>query len=98
MHPRHQLTGCRTPTTDGTVSLILRTGANNDLDTVETIASNIPNSGTYDWSIPESAVRGSNYVSSIATSDLYAEACLGYMLTLHLSSRPLKFRVTRTHL
>ncbi|GIZ40598.1 hypothetical protein CKM354_000393100 [Cercospora kikuchii] len=54
-----------TPSTEGTVSLILRTGANNDLDTVETIASNIPNSGSYDWSIPESAVRGSNYAIEI---------------------------------
>ncbi|KAM3418643.1 hypothetical protein BST61_g4620 [Cercospora zeina] len=56
-----------TPTTSGTVSLILRNGASNNLNAGEPIAQNIPNNGEYTWSIPQSAVRGSDYTIEIVS-------------------------------
>ncbi|KAF2214826.1 hypothetical protein CERZMDRAFT_105287 [Cercospora zeae-maydis SCOH1-5] len=56
-----------TPTTSGTVSLILRSGASSNLNAGEPIAQNIPNNGEYTWSIPESAVRGSDYTIEIVS-------------------------------
>merc|ERR1711974_291923 len=45
-----------TGTTD-TVSLVLRQGESTDLDTVETIASNIQNTGSYLWTPSTSIVN-----------------------------------------
>ncbi|KAI9681139.1 MAG: hypothetical protein M1817_002421 [Caeruleum heppii] len=53
------------PTTSGTVTLILREGASSDLNPGTEIASNIPNSGSYSWTPPEDAVRGSDYTVQI---------------------------------
>ncbi|KAI9677907.1 MAG: hypothetical protein M1829_002404 [Trizodia sp. TS-e1964] len=50
-----------TPTTSGTVTLILRSGASTSLNTGTTIASKIPNSGSLSFSIPSDIVRGSDY-------------------------------------
>jgi hypothetical protein len=46
-----------TPDSGSTVTLILRKGDANDLSTVGTIASNIPNTGTYTW-YPENTLAG----------------------------------------
>ncbi|KAF4553525.1 putative Ser-Thr-rich glycosyl-phosphatidyl-inositol-anchored membrane protein [Elsinoe fawcettii] len=55
------------PTTQGTVSLILRSGASNALAPGEPIAQSIPNSGSYTWSVPSSIVRGSDYAIEIVS-------------------------------
>ncbi|KAK6437198.1 hypothetical protein LTR95_006614 [Oleoguttula sp. CCFEE 5521] len=54
-----------TPTTSGTVSLILRSGASSDLNKGTTIASNIQNSGSYAYNIPSDVTRGSDYTVEI---------------------------------
>ncbi|OQO06299.1 hypothetical protein B0A48_08888 [Cryoendolithus antarcticus] len=54
-----------TPTTSGTVSLILRSGASSDLNKGTTIASNIQNSGSYAFNIPSDVTRGSDYTVEI---------------------------------
>ncbi|PVH84284.1 hypothetical protein DL98DRAFT_512665 [Cadophora sp. DSE1049] len=53
-----------TGTTD-TVSLVLRQGESTDLDTVETIASNIQNTGSYLWTPSTSIVNGAGYAFQI---------------------------------
>ncbi|EMF17642.1 uncharacterized protein SEPMUDRAFT_146608 [Sphaerulina musiva SO2202] len=53
------------PTTGGTVSLVLRNGASNNLNAGTTIASNIENSGSYTWTPDSDAVRGSDYTIQI---------------------------------
>ncbi|KAI9728268.1 MAG: hypothetical protein M1834_007761 [Cirrosporium novae-zelandiae] len=59
-----------TPTTSGTVTLQLRSGASNNLNSGTTIASSIPNSGSYTWTVPTSIVRGSDYaIEIISDSD-----------------------------
>ncbi|KAH7354735.1 Ser-Thr-rich glycosyl-phosphatidyl-inositol-anchored membrane family-domain-containing protein [Rhexocercosporidium sp. MPI-PUGE-AT-0058] len=53
-----------TGTTD-TVSLVLRQGESTSLDTVQTIASKIQNTGSYLWTPPTSLVNGPNYAFQI---------------------------------
>merc|ERR1712000_492239 len=53
-----------TGTTD-TVSLVLRQGESTDLDTVETIASNIQNTGSYLWTPSTSLTNGAGYAFQI---------------------------------
>ncbi|MCJ1337592.1 hypothetical protein MMC09_002874 [Bachmanniomyces sp. S44760] len=55
------------PTTSGTVSLILRTGSNGDLDKGTTIASSISNSGSYTYSVPSSTPEGNSYTIEIVS-------------------------------
>ncbi|CAZ85609.1 unnamed protein product [Tuber melanosporum] len=50
-----------TPSTPGPVTLILRRGDGNNLATVTNIASEIPNSGSYDWTPSESLPVGDDY-------------------------------------
>ncbi|KAI4723248.1 hypothetical protein E4T48_00543 [Aureobasidium sp. EXF-10727] len=54
-----------TPTTGGTVSIILRSGANNNLTPGVYVAQGISNSGTYSWSVPSDITRGSDYALEI---------------------------------
>ncbi|KAF2773233.1 hypothetical protein EJ03DRAFT_323739 [Teratosphaeria nubilosa] len=54
-----------TPTTQGTVSLILRSGASSDLASGTTVASSIANSGNYTWNVPIDIERGSDYTIEI---------------------------------
>ncbi|MCJ1351873.1 MAG: hypothetical protein MMC33_001857 [Icmadophila ericetorum] len=54
-----------TPTTSGTVSLQLKDGPNGDLNTVETIAANITNSGTYTWTPASTTVENNSYAIEI---------------------------------
>ncbi|KAG9827376.1 hypothetical protein KCU98_g19171, partial [Aureobasidium melanogenum] len=53
------------PTTGGTVSLILRSGANNNLTPGVYVAQGISNSGSYSWSVPDDITRGSDYALEI---------------------------------
>jgi len=53
------------PTTGGTVTLVLRSGASNNLDAGATIASGIQNTGSYTWQVPASVTRGSDYTIEI---------------------------------
>ncbi|CAK4031525.1 Hypothetical predicted protein [Lecanosticta acicola] len=55
------------PTTQGTVSLILRSGGSDDLKAGTTIAKSIENSGSYTWSVPDDAIRGSDYTIEIVS-------------------------------
>ena len=54
-----------TPTTDSTVSLVLRNGAASDLNQGVTIASNLQNSGSYTWTPASNLPRRSDYVIEI---------------------------------
>ncbi|KAF2480476.1 Ser-Thr-rich glycosyl-phosphatidyl-inositol-anchored membrane family-domain-containing protein [Neohortaea acidophila] len=54
-----------TPTTNGTVSLILRSGNAANLAEGTTIASNIANSGAYTWTPSNSITTGSDYTVEI---------------------------------
>ncbi|KAF7845876.1 hypothetical protein BT93_L0210 [Corymbia citriodora subsp. variegata] len=54
-----------TPTTSGTVSLILRSGASSNLATGTYIAQNISNSGSYTWNVASSIAEGSDYTVEI---------------------------------
>ncbi|KAF2229488.1 hypothetical protein EV356DRAFT_510856 [Viridothelium virens] len=56
------------PTTSGTVSLVLRTGEGNDLEKGVSIASNIQNSGSYGWNVPSDVVKG-QYTVEIVDDD-----------------------------
>nr|POF12881.1 putative cell wall protein [Quercus suber] len=58
-----------TPTTSGTVSLVLRTGNSANLDQGSVIASNLDNSGSYTWAVPSDTVRGSDYTIEIVSDD-----------------------------
>lgn len=49
-----------TPSTSGTVSLILRSGSSNNLAEGTTIAKSIQNSGSFTWTPPTNTVRGSD--------------------------------------
>lgn len=53
------------PTTDGTVTLVLRSGSSNDLNEGTVIASSIDNSGSYSWTPSNSITRGSDYTIEI---------------------------------
>ncbi|KAI5212540.1 hypothetical protein AUEXF2481DRAFT_5623 [Aureobasidium subglaciale EXF-2481] len=53
------------PTTSGTVSLILRSGASNNLTPGVYVAQGISNSGSYSWSVPSDITRGSDYALEI---------------------------------
>ncbi|KAK5016678.1 hypothetical protein LTR16_002547 [Cryomyces antarcticus] len=53
------------PTTSGTVTLVLRQGASNNLAQGAIIQSKIPNSGSYTWTPPSDIVRGSDYTIEI---------------------------------
>lgn len=54
-----------TPTTSGTITLVLRTGNSANLEAGSIIASSIPNSGSYTWQIPADTVRNSDYAVEI---------------------------------
>ncbi|KAL9086704.1 MAG: hypothetical protein Q9165_007023 [Trypethelium subeluteriae] len=56
------------PTTSGTVSLVLRTGTGNDLEKGISIVSNIANSGSYGWNVPSDVVKG-QYTVEIVDDD-----------------------------
>lgn len=53
------------PTTDSTVTLILRSGSSSHLEDGTVIASSIENSGSYTWTPPEETTRGSDYTIEI---------------------------------
>ncbi|KAK3713515.1 hypothetical protein LTR37_008473 [Vermiconidia calcicola] len=53
------------PTTSGTVSLILRSGASNNLNEGTMIASSISNSGSFTWTPSNELTRGSDYAIQI---------------------------------
>ncbi|TKA60116.1 hypothetical protein B0A49_10843 [Cryomyces minteri] len=53
------------PTTSGTVTLVVRQGASNNLAQGAIIQSSIPNSGSYTWTPPSDIVRGSDYTIEI---------------------------------
>ncbi|PSK42161.1 hypothetical protein B9Z65_4075 [Elsinoe australis] len=55
------------PTTSGTVTLLVRQGASSNLNPGTAIASSIPNSGSYTWSVPSDFVRGSDYAVEIVS-------------------------------
>jgi len=55
-----------TPTTNGTISLFLKNGDTNDLNTISTIASGIANSGTFAWSVDTSVPAGTDYAIEIS--------------------------------
>ncbi|OCL06853.1 hypothetical protein AOQ84DRAFT_69090 [Glonium stellatum] len=54
-----------TPTTNGTVSIMLRSGPSSNFEYGEMVASHIPNSGTYTWTPSTSITLGLNYVLEI---------------------------------
>ncbi|KAK6395097.1 hypothetical protein LTR65_001286 [Meristemomyces frigidus] len=53
------------PTTQGSITLILRSGASNDLVAGTVIAQSIANNGSYSWTPSESITRGWNYTVEI---------------------------------
>ncbi|KAI7639207.1 hypothetical protein KC319_g14517, partial [Hortaea werneckii] len=57
------------PTTDGTVTLILRSGSSNNLNEGTVIANSIENSGSYTWTPENSITRGSDYTVEIVSDD-----------------------------
>lgn len=57
------------PTTNGTVSIILRSGPNSNFDHGEIVASHISNTGTYTWTPSTSITLGLNYVLEIVNDD-----------------------------
>ncbi|MCJ1323952.1 hypothetical protein MMC10_000614 [Thelotrema lepadinum] len=48
-----------------TVTLNLRSGANGNLDDGQIIASNLANSGTFTWNVPNDIVQGNSYTLEI---------------------------------
>ncbi|KAH0545067.1 hypothetical protein FGG08_000838 [Glutinoglossum americanum] len=54
-----------TPTTSGTVTIILRQGSSSQLSDGTPIAKNIQNSGSISWTPPDDIVRGSDYALEI---------------------------------
>ncbi|KAK4560843.1 hypothetical protein LTR86_005423 [Recurvomyces mirabilis] len=54
-----------TPSTSGSISLVLRSGSSNDLAAGTVIASNVPNSGSYTWTPDTMLTRGSDYTVEI---------------------------------
>ncbi|KZF23791.1 hypothetical protein L228DRAFT_238310 [Xylona heveae TC161] len=53
------------PTTSGTVTILLREGANSNLSPGTAIAKSIPNNGKFTWAVPADTVRGANYALEI---------------------------------
>ncbi|KAK3113312.1 hypothetical protein LTR53_009529 [Teratosphaeriaceae sp. CCFEE 6253] len=53
------------PTTQGTVTLVLRSGASSDLNVGSVIVSSIDNSGSYTWTPDSTITRGSDYTIEI---------------------------------
>jgi len=49
----------------GTVTIYLTEGANSDLKTIATLASNIPNQGTYTYNVPADITESANYALKI---------------------------------
>ncbi|KAF8467776.1 Ser-Thr-rich glycosyl-phosphatidyl-inositol-anchored membrane family-domain-containing protein [Kalaharituber pfeilii] len=49
------------PTTQGSVTLVLRKGDSKNLDTLNTIAADIANTGSFDWTVPENVESGEDY-------------------------------------
>ncbi|KAK8186365.1 Ser-Thr-rich glycosyl-phosphatidyl-inositol-anchored membrane family-domain-containing protein [Phyllosticta citribraziliensis] len=57
------------PTAGKTVTLKLRQGASSNLGSGATIAANIPNDGSYTWSVPTDVVRGTDYTIQIVNDE-----------------------------
>lgn len=57
------------PTTNGTVSIILRSGPSSNFDHGEIVASHVSNTGTYSWTPSKSITLGLNYVLEIVNDD-----------------------------
>jgi hypothetical protein len=57
------------PTTEGEVTLVLRKGDSNALETLDTIAEDIDNTGTYTWTPSEDLVAGDDYAVEIRWGD-----------------------------
>ena len=57
------------PTTDGTISLILRSGSAENLAEGTIIASHIDNSGSYTWTPSNSLTEGDDYTVEIVSDD-----------------------------
>lgn len=53
------------PTTEGDVTLVLRRGDENALETLDTIAEDIENSGTYTWTPSDELVASDDYAIEI---------------------------------
>ncbi|KAH0291530.1 hypothetical protein M436DRAFT_39998 [Aureobasidium namibiae CBS 147.97] len=53
------------PTTSGTVSIILRSGASNNLTPGVYVAQGLTNSGSYSWTVPSDITRGTDYALEI---------------------------------
>ncbi|KAL9585664.1 MAG: hypothetical protein Q9212_001401 [Teloschistes hypoglaucus] len=56
-----------TPTTGGTVTIYLRSGASNNLDKGIAVASNVQNNGKTNIDVPADTVRNSDYALSIVS-------------------------------
>ncbi|KAI5808160.1 Ser-Thr-rich glycosyl-phosphatidyl-inositol-anchored membrane family-domain-containing protein [Peziza echinospora] len=52
----------------GPITLTLKNGPENALNSVAVIATNIPNSGNFTWSIPQTTVAGTDYTIEIKWS------------------------------
>lgn len=62
-----------TPSSSGNVNLILLQGGSQNLTTLYTIASNIPNSGSYTWAVPATAKTNTDYSIMIQDSSNHGE-------------------------
>jgi hypothetical protein len=58
-----------TPSTGGTVTLVLRAGDPNHLRPGETIATGIDNSGSYSFMVPSSITKGTDYTLEIISDE-----------------------------
>ncbi|KAL8943533.1 MAG: hypothetical protein Q9216_000991 [Gyalolechia sp. 2 TL-2023] len=56
-----------TPTTGGTVTIQLRSGASSNLDQVTTLAANVDNDGETTVTVPADTTRNSDYALSIVS-------------------------------
>ncbi|KAI7468332.1 hypothetical protein KC351_g13710 [Hortaea werneckii] len=57
------------PTTDGTVTLVLRSGSSNNLNEGTVIANSIENDGSYTWTPSNDLTRGSDYTVQIVSDE-----------------------------
>lgn len=57
------------PTSEGEVTLVLRKGDSNALETLDTIAEDIDNSGTYTWTPSDDLVASDDYAIEIRWGD-----------------------------
>lgn len=57
------------PTTKGTITLRLRQGESTNLDTIGDIATDIENTGTYEWTPEETLPAGDDYAIEIVSED-----------------------------